>query len=142
MVYKRNKIKDHSNYILTGTKKKCNCPFKLEGMKLSFLDNWCLMVVNGVHNHLELKHNEGHSCARRLSDEEIKIVIEIHRNVVIAKEIWHTLKRSGPSYCTTIKTIYNVIQAQNTIERAGWSQVQYFLSKQKSLATLNDIERF
>ena len=129
-VYKKQKGKISKNPRLTSTKKS-NCPFRLKGEKLPTLDDWRLIVVNGVHNHSELRNSEGHSYAGRLSEEEIRLVVEMHRNMVKTKEILHTIKRKDPSNCTTIKTIYNVIQSQNSIERAGRSQVQYLLSKSK-----------
>lgn len=129
-VYKSRNAKDPNNYRLTGTK-KCNCPFRLKGVKVHSVDNWRLVVLNGVHNHSSLKHAEGHSFAGRLSEEEIKLVLEMHRNMVKAKEILNTLKRNNHLNSTTIKTIYNVIQTHNSIERGGRSQVQYLFSKLK-----------
>lgn len=129
-VYKKRKDFQPKNLRLTGTK-KCNCPFRLKGEKLGTLDEWRLHVVNGVHNHSELKNTEGHSYIGRLTEAEIRLVIEMHKNLVKPKEILATLKRNDTSNSTTIKTIYNVIKAQNAIERAGRSQVQYLLSKLK-----------
>ena len=53
----------------TGTK-KCDCPFKIIGVKLTSSDDWSVKVVCGFHNHRAAKQLEGHSYAGRLSDGE------------------------------------------------------------------------
>lgn len=126
--YKEYKGKNNNNPRLTGTK-KCNCPFRLKGVKLS--NEWRLEVQCGVHNHSALYNCEGHSLLGRLTEEERKLAVDMYKNMVKPRAILHTIRKNDPSNCTTIKTVYNALSAQRKVDRAGHSQIQYLLSKLK-----------
>ncbi|XP_038714991.1 uncharacterized protein LOC120008680 [Tripterygium wilfordii] len=86
---------------LTGTK-KCNCPFRLKGMKLKIDDDWILRVTCGVHNHPATTYMEGHSYAGRLSQDETSMLIDMSRSLVKPREILSTLKAKDPQNVSTL----------------------------------------
>ncbi|KAK3221283.1 hypothetical protein Dsin_008308 [Dipteronia sinensis] len=110
-------------------KKKCNCPFLLKGKKLASDDNWALKVINGQHNHPAAQHLEGHSFARRLTKEEVNMLIDLSKSEVKPKNILHTLQNRDIHNVSTMKTIYNARYKYKVVEQAGRSQIQHLMSK-------------
>ncbi|KAI5666322.1 hypothetical protein M9H77_16175 [Catharanthus roseus] len=49
--------------------KKCRCPFKLKGEKMTTSENWELFIHNGRHNHKIAVYSHGHAQAARLTEE-------------------------------------------------------------------------
>ena len=86
--------------------KKYNCHFALKGRKLATNDDWMVTVVCGVHNHPNAQHLEEHSFARRLSEKEINILVDISKSLVRSKNILRTLQERDVHNTTTMKSIY------------------------------------
>ena len=89
----------------TGTK-KCNCPFKLRGIPYAN-DKWKVEVICGLHNHPLGEIKIGHSYVGRLKDDEQKIVEQLTKSDVKAKEILTTLKQRNRENKSTISIFYN-----------------------------------
>ncbi|XP_028075934.1 uncharacterized protein LOC114278123 [Camellia sinensis] len=109
--------------------KKCGGPFELRAHKLMINDDWMVDVACGIHNHAPAKHFEGHSFAGRLSEGETSLLVDMSKSMVRPKEILVTLKQNDALNVTTVKTIYNVRQRNNVIEKARRSQIQQLLGK-------------
>ncbi|KAI3506403.1 hypothetical protein L1887_28761 [Cichorium endivia] len=60
----------------TGTR-KINCPFELQACYYKLNDVWRLKVKNDQHNHDPATFLEGHPFARRLTQNESKMVAEM-----------------------------------------------------------------
>lgn len=87
--------------------KKCGCSFELKGKKLPTNDNWILLVICSVHNHLDVVYLEGHSFAGRLSQKETSLLVDMSKSMVKPRDILATLKQGDPLNATITKTIYN-----------------------------------
>ncbi|KAH0989406.1 hypothetical protein GBA52_000889 [Prunus armeniaca] len=107
----------------SGTK-KCGCPFLLRGVSLGDNDEWKLEVVCGVHNHDAAKSN-----ARRLSEEEKALLVDMSKSLAKPKDILRTIKQKEGLNETTMKTIYNVRQRLKLKENVVRSQMHVLLSK-------------
>ncbi|BBG95640.1 Myzus persicae-induced lipase 1, partial [Prunus dulcis] len=107
----------------SGTK-KCGCPFLLRGVSLGDNDEWKLEVVCGVHNHDAAKSN-----ARRLSEEEKALLVDMSKSLAKPKDILRTIKQKDGLNETTMKTIYNVRQRLKLKENVVRSQMHVLLSK-------------
>nr|GEV93489.1 RNA-directed DNA polymerase, eukaryota, reverse transcriptase zinc-binding domain protein [Tanacetum cinerariifolium] len=57
--------------------KKTDCPFQLIGQYSSSHGYWTIRVVCDQHNHLPTQNLEGHAYARRLSDDEYRLVEDL-----------------------------------------------------------------
>ncbi|KAK3189410.1 hypothetical protein Dsin_028971, partial [Dipteronia sinensis] len=99
------------------------------GKKLASDDNWALKVINGQHNHPAAQHLEGHSFARRLTKEEVNMLIDMSKSEVKPKNILHTLQNRDIHNVSTMKTIYNARYKYKVVEQAGRSQIQHLMSK-------------
>ncbi|KAJ9563169.1 hypothetical protein OSB04_008329 [Centaurea solstitialis] len=83
-IYKSKKISTKN----TGTK-KINCPFELEGKRSAMEDSWTLRVICEMHNHEPALHLEGHPYARRLTDNEARLVEDLSRKNVKPRDLFH-----------------------------------------------------
>ncbi|XP_076930725.1 uncharacterized protein LOC143595642 [Bidens hawaiensis] len=87
--------------------KKINCPFELVGKYSKMYDAWTLMVLCEKHNHEPTLNMKDHPYARRLSDDEARLVFELSRKNVKPQDILSTLKEQNKNNVSSIKTIYN-----------------------------------
>ena len=90
--HKRTSIKKKGLKTSANGTKKCGCPFALRMRKLDTVDDWMLMVICGVYNHLNVEHLEGHSFAGRLSMYETSLLVDMSKSLVRPKDILSTLK--------------------------------------------------
>jgi len=86
----KKKIEQQSSK--TTYSKKCGCPFLLKGKELSNEVGWVLLIACGIHNHLPAKYLEGHFFARKLSEEDKKLVVDMSHTLVRSRDILNTLK--------------------------------------------------
>ncbi|GJZ41142.1 hypothetical protein Tco_0588028 [Tanacetum coccineum] len=87
--------------------KKTGYPFKLVG-KYSFEQHyWTIRVVCDQHNHRPTEHLEAHAYARRLSDDEFRLVEDLTWKNVPPHEILTTLKDQDENNLSTLPTIYD-----------------------------------
>ncbi|XP_058181197.1 uncharacterized protein LOC131299630 [Rhododendron vialii] len=107
--------------------KKCECPFELKAVKGN--DGLTASVHNDTHNHPPTVYLEGHSYARRLSPELTATVVVLSVSLVKPREILTHLKVQDSQNVTTIKTVYNVRQKYQVIEKARRSQMQHLLGR-------------
>ena len=112
----------------TGTK-KCDCPFKIIGVKLTSSDDWSVKVVCGFHNHRAAKQLEGHSYAGRLSDGEKTILSDMTKNLVKPRNILLSIKNHDEYNVSTMKTIYNARHKHRLLNSAGRSQMQQLMKQ-------------
>ncbi|MFQ6667322.1 hypothetical protein Gotur_033382 [Gossypium turneri] len=75
----------------SGTK-KTNCKFRLIGSYLKQYDGWTLRVICDQHNHPPAQHMEGHAYARRLKENEKKLLVDLTSKNVTPRDILSTLK--------------------------------------------------
>nr|KJB40243.1 hypothetical protein B456_007G053200 [Gossypium raimondii] len=75
----------------SGTK-KTNCKFRLVGSYLKQYDGWTLRVICDQHNHPPAQHMEGHAYARRLKENEKKLLVDLTSKNVTPHDILSTLK--------------------------------------------------
>lgn len=122
-VYKRTSKK--VKFEETGTR-KCQCPFRLRGYFLSS-KQWSLSVVNGVHNHEFDRELDGHLIAGRLKPEEMEVIAEMTRNLVVPRKIMTTLKERDPNNVTNKKQIYNACHRLKAKVRGSRTEMQHFL---------------
>ncbi|XP_028110735.1 uncharacterized protein LOC114309228 [Camellia sinensis] len=119
------KLKDGSKDLLRQTgMKKCECPFDLRAYKSKTNDEWTLNVVCKLHNHLAVKHLQGHSYARRLSTNEKSLLVNMSKSLERPKEILITLKQRDALNMSTMKTVYNVRNRCRVLQKAGRFQMQ------------------
>nr|GEX54774.1 probable leucine-rich repeat receptor-like protein kinase At5g49770 [Tanacetum cinerariifolium] len=76
----------------------------------SFVSTVIFMVIYKNHNHEPALDMEGHPYAQRLSDNEIRLVVDLARKDVKPQEILLTLKQKNPNNVSTLRTIYNTLQ--------------------------------
>ena len=112
----------------TGTK-KCDCPFKIIGVKLTSNDDWSVNVVCGFHNHQAAKQLEGHSYAGRLSDGEKTILSDMTKNLVKPRNILLSIKNHDEYNVSTMKTIYNARHKHRLLTTVGRSQMQQLMKQ-------------
>lgn len=72
--------------------RKCNCPFKLQGVIVGG-DKWKIKVECGIHNHELLKTLVEHLYAGRLSKEEMLFVMDMTVAGVKPKKILNVIKQ-------------------------------------------------
>lgn len=121
--YKSKKISTRN----TGTK-KIDCPFRLEGKYLSVDDCWTLRVICETHNHKPALYMEGHPYARRLSEDEARLVKDLSINNVKSRNILSTLKQQNMDNASIFKTIYNARHKFRTTENVGKTKMQVVMS--------------
>ncbi|KAJ9542899.1 hypothetical protein OSB04_029405, partial [Centaurea solstitialis] len=121
-IYKSKKISTKN----TSTK-KINCPFELEGKRSAMEDSWTLRVICEMHNHEPALHLEGHPYARRLTDNEARLVEDLSRKNVKPRDILSILKQD-PNNVSTSSMVYNARSKFRMLERAGKTQMQVVMS--------------
>lgn len=109
--------------------KMCGCPFLLKGQMWANNQDWMLKVICGLHNHHVAQHLEGHSFAGRLNNEEVSTLVDLSKNNVRPKEIFHILKTRDTFSVTTMKVICNARYKYKVRELGGQSQMQQLISK-------------
>ncbi|KAI3516123.1 hypothetical protein L1887_15033 [Cichorium endivia] len=108
--------------------KKNNCKFELEGKYSKKYDQWTLRVICDEHNHPPAEYLEGHPFARRLSDDEARLVEDLTRKNVAPRDILAILKERNENNVSTIKTIYNAQHKIRMAEQAGRTPMQVLMS--------------
>ena len=99
--------------------KKTDCPFKLV-RKYSLIHHyWTIRVVCGRHNHHPTRHLEGHPYARRLSDDQFRLVEDLMSKSVPPRQILSTLKDQDETNLSTLPTIYQAQKKIRKVERSG-----------------------
>ncbi|KEH19244.1 otubain [Medicago truncatula] len=86
--------------------RKCGCLFKICGYVIKELNAWKLAILNGIHNHEMLSYLDGHLLARRLMEDDKKIVHDLTKSLVKSNNILRNLKGKRESM-TNIKPLYN-----------------------------------
>ncbi|GJX71219.1 FAR1-related sequence 5-like protein [Tanacetum coccineum] len=108
--------------------KKTGCPFKLVG-KYSFEHHyWTIRVVCDQHNHRPTEHLEAHAYARRLSDDEFRLVEDLTWKNVPPHEILSMLKDQDENNLSTLPTIYEAHKKILKVERDGKNPMQVLMS--------------
>ena len=107
----------------TGTK-KINCPFELVGSYRTQYGGWRLRVICDEHNHPPAQHMEGHAYARRLKENEIKLVGDLTNQNVAPRDILSILKEHDECNVSTMKTIYNAQYKLRSSHNVGKTPVQ------------------
>ena len=102
-------------------------PFCFERAKVATDDDWMVTVICGVYNHPNTQHLEGHLYARRLSEEELTILIDMSKSLVKPRIIMHILKKRDLNNTITMKTIYNDRHKYSVAKMAGRSQLQQLM---------------
>ncbi|KAI3508717.1 hypothetical protein L1887_23730 [Cichorium endivia] len=108
--------------------KKNNCKFELDGKYSKQYDQWTLRVICDEHNHPPAEYLEGHPFARRLSDDEARLVEDLTRKNVAPRDILAILKERNENNVSTIKTIYNAQHKIRMAEQAGRTPMQVLMS--------------
>jgi len=71
----------------------------------------------GTHNHEMTNSFVGHPYAGRLTKDEKIVVVDMTKSMVKPRNILLTLKEHNANSCTTIKQIYNAINAYHSSMR-------------------------
>nr|GEY08546.1 RNA-directed DNA polymerase, eukaryota [Tanacetum cinerariifolium] len=95
--------------------RKINCPFMLVGKYSWVYNGWTLIVMCDEHNHPPAQHMEAHPYARRLTTDEYRLVEDLTKKNMEARNILAILKEQNKDNVSTIKDIYN---AQSKIRKA------------------------
>ncbi|TYG94178.1 hypothetical protein ES288_A11G167400v1 [Gossypium darwinii] len=83
---------------------------KENGSYLKQYDGWTLKVICDQHNYPPAQHMEGHAYARRLKENEKKLLVDLTSKNVTPRDILSTLKEQDENNVSTLKTIYNARQ--------------------------------
>nr|KJB31022.1 hypothetical protein B456_005G173000 [Gossypium raimondii] len=106
--------------------KKTNCKFRLVGS-----------VICDQHNHPPAQHMEGHAYARRLKENEKKLLVDLTSKNVTPRDILSALKEQNENNVSTLKTIYNARQKLCLSQNVSKSVLKYldqvWLSKYKEM---------
>ena len=109
--------------------KKTDCPFKLVGKYSLEHHYWTIRVVCGLHNHHSTRHIEGHPYARRLSDDQFRLVEDLTSKSVPPGQILSTVKDQDETNLSTLPTIYQAQKKKiRMVERARKTQMQFLMS--------------
>jgi len=104
--YKPRKTKKKPN--LEGTSsRKCECLFRLRDFFNKDANDWCVAMLNGIHNHELTPNLVGHLLACRIKEEEKKRVIDMTKSLALPRNILTNLKGKNKESLTTIKQVYN-----------------------------------
>ncbi|XP_052621560.1 uncharacterized protein LOC128127179 [Lactuca sativa] len=104
--------------------KKINCPFKLVGSYIKQFDGWTLRVKCDQHNHPPAQHMEGHAYARRLKENEKKLVADLTSQNVEPRNILSILKEHDENNVSILKTIYNAQYKLRSSQNDGKTPMQ------------------
>ena len=94
----------------TGSIKK-GCPFKLQGRYDMGGQCWRLIVVNETHNHDPVGFEEGHARLRKLTAEQLDLVVKLHRNGLKPAKILRAIQKEFSDSKCVLKDIYNAVYA-------------------------------
>ncbi|KAK5844911.1 hypothetical protein PVK06_001057 [Gossypium arboreum] len=82
-------------------------------------DGWALRVICDQHNHPPTQHMEGHAYARRLKENEKKLLVDLTSKNVIPRDILSTLKEQDENNVFTLTTIDNARQKLCSSQNVG-----------------------
>ncbi|TYH52826.1 hypothetical protein ES332_D09G055000v1 [Gossypium tomentosum] len=103
-----------------------NTTFSL-GSHLKQYDGWTLRVICDQHNHPPTQHMKGHAYARRLKENEKKLLVDLTSKNVTPRDILSTLKEQDESNVSTLKTIYNARQKLRSSQNVGKTPIQLLM---------------
>jgi hypothetical protein len=86
-----------------------------------------ILVLWMAYTTMSLIDNYGHLVAGRLKPEEMKLVAELARNLVLPRNIMSTSKERAPDNVTNKKQIYNARHRLKMKERGPRNEMQHFL---------------
>ncbi|GJT86117.1 hypothetical protein Tco_1067834 [Tanacetum coccineum] len=89
---------------------------------------WTISVVCDQHNHLPTQNLKGHAYARRLSDDEYRLVEDLTWKNVRPRKILSTLKDQNENNLSTLLTIYDAQHKIRKIEYGGKTPMQVIMS--------------
>lgn len=104
--------------------KKIGCPFKVVGVYSKSRGVFKVEVRCDTHNHPRGQHMEGHAHARRLSNQEIRLVEQLTEQNVPPRNILSTIKNQNPDNVSVLKTIYNAQAKIRDRKRVGETPMQ------------------
>ncbi|KAB2057262.1 hypothetical protein ES319_A11G157100v1 [Gossypium barbadense] len=77
------------------------------------------VVICDQHNYPPAQHMEGHAYARRLKENEKKLLVDLTSKNVTPRDILSTLKEQDENNVSTLKTIYNARQKLRSSQNVG-----------------------
>jgi len=72
--------------------RECECLFRLHGYLKKKYNQWCLAILNGVHNHRMETKLEGHLLVGKLTENDKKVIAHQTKILVQPKHILMNLK--------------------------------------------------
>ncbi|PPR97767.1 hypothetical protein GOBAR_AA22903 [Gossypium barbadense] len=105
--------------------KKTNCKFRLVGSYLKQYDGWTLRMICDQHNHPPAQHMEGHAYARRLKENEKKLLGDLTSKNVTPRDVLSTLKEQDENNISTLKTIYNARKKLHSSQNVDKTPIQF-----------------
>nr|GEY09386.1 protein FAR1-related sequence 5-like [Tanacetum cinerariifolium] len=97
--------------------------------KYSWVYNgWTLSVMWDEHNHPPAQHVEAHPYARRLTTDEYRLVEDLTKKNVKARNILAILKEQNKDNVSTIKDIYNAQSKIRKAQKVGETTMQNLMS--------------
>ncbi|TYI31732.1 hypothetical protein ES332_A04G005100v1 [Gossypium tomentosum] len=105
--------------------KKTNCKFRLVGSYLKQYDGWTLRMICDQHNHPPAQHMEGHAYARRLKENEKKLLGDLTSKNVTPRDVFSTLKEQDENNISTLKTIYNARKKLHSTQNVDKTPIQF-----------------
>ena len=110
----------------TGSR-KYGCPFKLRAKPAVGGEGWIVNLIYGSHNRELEKSLVGHTYAGRLIKDEKIIVVVMTKSMVKPRNILLTLKEYNANSYTTIKKIYNAINAHHSSIRGSNTEMRQLM---------------
>jgi len=99
---------------------KNNCPFLIIGKYDNASMSYMVHVRNETHNHDPVDFPEGHARLRKLTPDQLDLVVRLHRNGLKARVILGNLQDEYGSECKCIlKDIHNAIVKIKSVEKIG-----------------------
>ncbi|TYG80125.1 hypothetical protein ES288_D02G191700v1 [Gossypium darwinii] len=100
-------------------------------------------VICDQHNHPPAQHMEGHAYARRLKENEKKLLVDLTSKNVTPRDILSALKEQNENNVSTLKTIYNARQKLRLSQNVSVLKYldQMWLSKYKEMFVSGWIDR-
>ncbi|KAG4159070.1 hypothetical protein ERO13_D02G153950v2 [Gossypium hirsutum] len=100
-------------------------------------------VICDQHNHPPAQHMEGHAYARRLKENEKKLLVDLTSKNVTPRDILSALKEQNENNVSTLKTIYNARQKLRLSQNVSVLKYldQVWLSKYKEMFVSGWIDR-
>ncbi|KAK5813797.1 hypothetical protein PVK06_029248 [Gossypium arboreum] len=112
IVTRRTKAKENGvvSYVTLICDRGSEYKFKESSSYLKQYDGWTLRVICDQHNHQPAQHMDGHAYARRLKENENKLLVDLTSKNVTPRDILSTLKEQDENNVSTLKTICNARQ--------------------------------